>query len=77
MLKAHVPSRGQVALPKEIREQLGLQEGAALTVSSVRCFRAAGSFLRAGKNRAAAARSSPATGQCVPCGKQLDANLLA
>ena len=32
MLKAHVSSRGQVALPKAVREQLGLEEGASLTV---------------------------------------------
>jgi AbrB family looped-hinge helix DNA binding protein len=32
MLKAHVSSRGQVALPKEVREQLGLGEGTSLTV---------------------------------------------
>jgi len=32
MLKVHVSSRGQVALPKEIREQLGLEEGASLIV---------------------------------------------
>jgi len=32
MLKAHVSSRGQVALPKAIREQLGLGEGTSLTV---------------------------------------------
>ena len=32
MLKAHVSSRGQVALPKAVREQLGLGEGTSLTV---------------------------------------------
>jgi AbrB family looped-hinge helix DNA binding protein len=32
MLKARVSSRGQVALPKEVRDQLGLGEGASLTV---------------------------------------------
>jgi AbrB family looped-hinge helix DNA binding protein len=32
MLKARVSSRGQLALPKEIRDQLGLDEGACLTV---------------------------------------------
>jgi AbrB family looped-hinge helix DNA binding protein len=32
MLKAHVSSRGQVALPKAVREQLGLGEGVSLTV---------------------------------------------
>lgn len=32
MLKAHVSSRGQIALPKEVREQLGLGEGASLSV---------------------------------------------
>jgi len=32
MVKAHVSSRGQVALPKEIRERLGLGEGTTLTV---------------------------------------------
>jgi len=35
MLKAHVSSRGQVALPKAVREQLGLEEGASLTVRVV------------------------------------------
>ncbi len=32
MLKAHVSSRGQVALPKAVRDQLGLEEGTSLTV---------------------------------------------
>jgi len=32
MLKAHLSSRGQLALPKAVRQQLGLQEGASLTV---------------------------------------------
>jgi len=32
MLKAHLSSRGQVALPKAVRQQLGLEEGASLTV---------------------------------------------
>jgi len=32
MLKARVSSRGQLALPKEVRDQLGLGEGASLTV---------------------------------------------
>ena len=32
MLKAHVSSRGQVALPKAVRDQLGLKEGACLSV---------------------------------------------
>jgi AbrB family looped-hinge helix DNA binding protein len=32
MLKAHVSSRGQVALPKAVREQLGLGDGVCLTV---------------------------------------------
>ena len=32
MLKAGVSSRGQLALPKEVRDQLGLDEGACLTV---------------------------------------------
>jgi antitoxin PrlF len=32
MLKARVSSRGQVALPKVIRDQLGLGEGTRLTV---------------------------------------------
>jgi len=32
MLKAHVSSRGRVALPKAVRHQLGLEEGASLTV---------------------------------------------
>ena len=32
MLKARVSSRGQVALPKAVRDQLGLGEGASLTV---------------------------------------------
>ena len=32
MLKAHMSSRGQVAIPKAVREQLGLEEGASLTV---------------------------------------------
>jgi AbrB family looped-hinge helix DNA binding protein len=32
MLKARVSSRGQLALPKEVRDQLGLGEGACLTV---------------------------------------------
>ena len=33
MLKAKVSSRGQVALPKEIRDRLGLTEGDRLTVT--------------------------------------------
>ena len=32
MLKARLSSRGQLALPKEVREQLGLGEGSLLTV---------------------------------------------
>ena len=32
MLKVRVSSRGQLALPKEVRDQLGLDEGACLTV---------------------------------------------
>jgi AbrB family looped-hinge helix DNA binding protein len=32
MLKARVSSRGQLALPKEVRDELGLGEGAYLTV---------------------------------------------
>lgn len=32
MLKARVSSRGQLALPKEVRDQLGLGEGDHLTV---------------------------------------------
>jgi AbrB family looped-hinge helix DNA binding protein len=32
MLKAHISSRGQVALPKAVREQLGLGEGTSLSV---------------------------------------------
>jgi len=32
MLKARVSSRGQLALPKEVRDQLGLAEGDRLTV---------------------------------------------
>lgn len=32
MLKAHVSSRGQIALPKSVREQLGLGEGTSLSV---------------------------------------------
>ena len=32
MLKARLSSRGQLALPKEVRDQLGLGEGAYLTV---------------------------------------------
>ena len=32
MLKARVSSRGQLALPKEVRDQLGLDEGASVTV---------------------------------------------
>jgi len=32
MLKARVSSRGQLALPKEVRDQLGLAEGDHLTV---------------------------------------------
>jgi AbrB family looped-hinge helix DNA binding protein len=32
MLTAHVSSRGQVALPEAVREQLGLGEGVSLTV---------------------------------------------
>jgi AbrB family looped-hinge helix DNA binding protein len=32
MLKARVSSRGQLALPKEVRDQLGLGEGASVTV---------------------------------------------
>jgi AbrB family looped-hinge helix DNA binding protein len=32
MLKARVSSRGQLALPKEVRDQLGLGEGVYLTV---------------------------------------------
>jgi len=32
MLKARVSSRGQLALPKEVREQLGLGEGVCVTV---------------------------------------------
>ena len=32
MLKARLSSRGQLALPKEVRDQLGLGEGAFLTV---------------------------------------------
>ncbi|MFZ0960298.1 MAG: AbrB/MazE/SpoVT family DNA-binding domain-containing protein [Terriglobia bacterium] len=32
MLKARVSSRGQLALPKEVRDQLGLGEGVSLTV---------------------------------------------
>ncbi len=32
MLKARLSSRGQLALPKEVREQLRLEEGVSLTV---------------------------------------------
>jgi AbrB family looped-hinge helix DNA binding protein len=32
MLKARVSSRGQLVLPKEVRDQLGLHEGACVTV---------------------------------------------
>ena len=32
MLKARLSSRGQLALPKEVRDQLGLGEGVCLTV---------------------------------------------
>jgi AbrB family looped-hinge helix DNA binding protein len=32
MLKVRLSSRGQLALPKEVRDQLGLSEGTALTV---------------------------------------------
>jgi AbrB family looped-hinge helix DNA binding protein len=32
MLKARLSSRGQLALPKEVRDQLGLGEGSFLTV---------------------------------------------
>jgi AbrB family looped-hinge helix DNA binding protein len=32
MMKAHVSSRGQLALPKEVRDQLGLGEGDCLSV---------------------------------------------
>jgi AbrB family looped-hinge helix DNA binding protein len=32
MLKAHMSSRGQVAIPKAVREELGLEEGASLIV---------------------------------------------
>ena len=32
MLKARVSSRGQLALPKAVRDQLGLAEGCRLTV---------------------------------------------
>ena len=32
MHKAHVSSRGQLALPKEVRDQLGLREGDCLSV---------------------------------------------
>jgi len=32
MLKARLSSRGQLALPKEVRDQLGLGEGTCLTV---------------------------------------------
>ena len=32
MLKARVSSRGQLALPKEVRDQLGLGEGTSVTV---------------------------------------------
>jgi AbrB family looped-hinge helix DNA binding protein len=32
MLKARVSSRGQLALPKEVRDQLGLAEGDCLSV---------------------------------------------
>ena len=32
MLKARLSSRGQLALPKEVRDQLGLGEGYCLTV---------------------------------------------
>lgn len=32
MLKAHISSRGQLALPKEVRDQLGLGEGDCLSV---------------------------------------------
>ena len=32
MLKARVSSRGQVALPKAVRDQLGFGEGTCLTV---------------------------------------------
>jgi AbrB family looped-hinge helix DNA binding protein len=32
MLKARVSSRGQLVLPKEVRDQLGLGEGACVTV---------------------------------------------
>jgi len=32
MLRARVSSRGQLALPKEVRDQLGLDEGTSVTV---------------------------------------------
>ncbi len=32
MLKARLSSRGQLAIPKEVRDQLGLGEGTCLTV---------------------------------------------
>ena len=32
MLKVRLSSRGQLALPKEVRDQLGLSEGSSLTV---------------------------------------------
>ena len=32
MLKARISSRGQLALPKEVRDQLGLGEGTSVTV---------------------------------------------
>jgi len=32
MFKARVSSRGQLALPKEVRDQLGLDEGTSVTV---------------------------------------------
>ena len=32
MLKARLSSRGQLALPKEVRDQLDLREGVSLTV---------------------------------------------
>jgi AbrB family looped-hinge helix DNA binding protein len=32
MLKGRMSSRGQIALPKELREQLGLGEGTSVTV---------------------------------------------
>ncbi len=33
MLKARLSSRGQLAIPKEVRDQLGLSEGTSLSVS--------------------------------------------